>query len=454
LRTPDQPTIEKKLRLAPEAIPQDPKPEKMAAQSGFHSIGDDEQKTEDDSGQHGYMPVSTSYRPDTGRRLGFFAIGFAVVLAAGFFVIYHVRSRDAEALDAATTAEADHPPAVQVVNVESAAPVDTLTLPGEVRGWYASALYARVSGYVGNWVSDIGDHVAKGQVMATLETPDLDSQLDAAKQALKVADAEVKVREADADFAKTTYDRWQGSPKGVVSDQEREEKKSQYAVSIAQLNAARAAVSQKQSDVDRLTFLTEFKKVTAPYDGVVTARHIDVGDLVSTGNTLLYGVAQYDQVRVFVNVPQSASSDIGVGTEVQVTVSEVPNRVFKGKVTRTSNSLDPRARTLSTEIDLENNDHVLLPGMYVQVAFHLNSANFVQVPAAAMLFRPNGPQVAVVDKDDKVKFQDVTIGRDDGNFIEIASGLSEGERVALNISSEITDGEHVTVNEADHTASR
>jgi RND family efflux transporter MFP subunit len=264
----------------------------------------------------------------------------------------------------------------------------------------------------------------------------------------------VKVREADAAFAKSTNERWQGSPKGVVSDQEREDKKAQYAVGIAQLNAARARVSQGQANVDRLTFMTGFKKVTAPYDGVITERRVDIGDLVSAGSTLLYGMAQYEEVRVFVDVPQVASVDVGVGTVVRITASEYPKRVFEGKVTRTSEAIDPRARTLRVEVDLQNKDLALLPGMYIQAEFHLRSANFVQVPASAMLFRASGPQVAVITDKGTVKFQDITIGRDNGNFVEITSGLSVGDKVALNISSQIADGERVTVSENNKTAAR
>jgi RND family efflux transporter MFP subunit len=434
--------------------PDKPARGKAPPEPAFDAFDDEAEASTPHEPAHGYVPVATTYAPNTGKRLRTLAIVFAVVLAAGFFVVHHLRGREDSALEQATAARAEQPSAVEVVRVEMAPPIDRLSLPGEVRGWYTSTIYARVSGYVAKWIVDIGDRVTKDQVLATLDTPELDSQLEAAQHQLSVADAEVKVREADADFAKTTYDRWQGSPKGVVSDQEREDKKAQYAVSIAQLNAARARVSQGQANVDRLTFMAGFKKVTAPYDGVVTERRIDIGDLVSAGNTLLYGVTQYDQVRAFVNVPQAASIDIGVGTVVNITVGELSKRVFEGTVTRTSDSIDPRARTLRVEVDLENKDHALQPGMYIQAQFHLKSANFVQVPASAMLFRSGGPQVAIVGDDGIVKFQDVTIGRDNGNFIEIASGVSQGQRVALNISSQIADGDRVTVSESNQTAAR
>ena len=172
-------------------------------------------------------------------------------------------------------------------------------------------------------------------MLATIDTPELDAQLEAGQAQLKASEAEVKVKEAEAEFAKTTYERWQGSPKGVVSDQEREDKKARYAVSIAQLNAARARVNLDQANVDRLTFLAQFKQVTAPYDGVITERRVDIGDLVTAGSTAnttpLYEIAQSEKIRVFANVPQIVSVDVGEGTPAQVTANEYPNRKFDGQ---------------------------------------------------------------------------------------------------------------------------
>jgi RND family efflux transporter MFP subunit len=405
---------------------------------------------------HGHVQVSTAYAPSTGGRLRIFAGVFAIILAAAFFVVHQSKSRQEAALQIDTAERAEQPSPVEVTHVELAPAVQTLTLPGETRGWYSSTIYARVSGYVANWIADIGDRVKKDQVLATIDTPELDAQLEAAQAQLKASEAEVTVKEADMDFAKTTFDRWQGSPKGVVSDQEREDKKARYASAMAQLNAARARVTLDQANVDRLAFLTGFKMVTAPYDGVITERRVDIGDLVTAGSTsntsLLYGIAQTEKIRVFVNVPQTASADIKDGATAQVTVSENSNRIFEGKVSRTSRSIDRRARTLRVEVDLSNDDLALLPGMYVQVAFHLNPTSFVQVPASALLFRASGPQVALIGSDEKVKFQDVTIARDNGNFVEIASGLSAGDTVALNISSQIANGDRVTVKDNAKTA--
>jgi RND family efflux transporter MFP subunit len=366
------------------------------------------------------------------------------------------KARQEATLAGETAAKAEQAPPVEVIKVDLAPPTQTLTLPGETRGWYTSTIYARVSGYVAQWIADIGDKVKRDQVLAVIDTPELDAQLEAAQAQLKASEAEVTVREADVDFAKTTFDRWQGSPKGVVSDQEREDKKARYAVATAQLNAARARVALDQANVDRLTFLTSYKQVTAPYEGVITERRVDIGDLVTAGSTsnttLLYGIAQPDKIRVFVDVPQSVSAEIRDGTVAQVTANEHPNRIFEGKVTRTSRSIDRHARTLRVEVDLPNSDFALLPGMYVQVAFHLKPTSFVQVPASAMIFRTGGPQVALISPDGTVKFRDVTIARDNGNFVEIASGLTAGDRVALNISNQIANGDRVTVKDESKTA--
>jgi len=405
---------------------------------------------------HHVAVVSTTYAPSTGRRLRLFAGIFAVILAAGFFVVYKSRSRQEAALAASTAEIAGQPPPVEVITVGVARATDKLTLPGETRGWYNSTIYARVSGYVAHWISDIGDRVKKDQVLATIDTPELDAQLEAARAQIKAAEAEVKVRESDVDFAKTTFDRWQGSPKGVVSDQEREDKKARYAAAEAQLNAARARVVLDQANVDRLTSLTSFKAVTAPYDGVITERHLDVGDLVTAGSTSntspLYGIAQSDMIRVFINVPQSASPEIRDGGTAEITASERSDRTFEGKVARTSRAIDRRARTLRVEVDLNNDNQALLPGMYVQVAFHLKPTSFPEVPASALLFRAGGPQVAMIDGNGTVNFKDVTIARDNGNLVQLASGVSPGDKVALNISSQIADGEKVTVRESAKTA--
>jgi RND family efflux transporter MFP subunit len=439
--------------------PETPKSAKSPVEPASDALGvDNTEGARMEPAAHEHIPVATGYAPGTGSRLRIFAGAFALILVVTFLVIQHIKGRDEAMLGAATAGLAELAPQVDVVKVTLAPPTEVLTLPGETRGWFSSTIYARVSGYVAKWIVDIGDRVKKDQVLAIIDTPELDAQLEAAQAQFAASEAEVKVREADVEFAKTTFERWQGSPKGVVSDQEREDKKARYAVSIAQLNAARARAKLDHANVDRLTYLTRFKEVAAPYDGVITERRVDIGDLVTAGSTAnttsLYGIAQSEKIRIFANVPQSVSVDIGEGTVAQVVASEYPKRIFKGKVVRTSKSIDPHARTLRVEVDLSNEDLALLPGMYVQVTFNLRPTSFEQVPASALLFRAGGPQVAIIDGDGKVKFQDVTIGRDNGNFVEIASGLAEGDMVALNISNQIADGDRVKVRDEAKTLAR
>jgi RND family efflux transporter MFP subunit len=408
---------------------------------------------QEEPGDAGVVTAPTTYRAGTGARLRTTAAAVGIVFILAFVIVQYAKSRDTATLANTTAATAERAPAVEMIKADYAPPTQVLALPGETRGWYSSMIYARVNGFLAKWVADIGDRVKKDQVLATIDTPDLDAQLEAARAQLQATEADVQVREADARFAKTTYERWQSSPKGVVSEQDQEDKKARYDASNAQLHAARARVNLHRADVDRLTYLTRFKQVTAPFDGVITERRVDVGDLITAGSTAsttpLFGVAQYDQIRVFADVPQRLSVDLAVGNTAQIVASEHPDRIFAGQISRTSQAIDPHARTMRVEVDLPNDDLVLVPGMYVQVKFQLNPTKFLQVPASAMLFRASGPQVAVIDGEQRVQFRDVTIARDNGKVVEIASGLSAGDLVAVNISNQIAGGQKVTVMQAE-----
>ena len=407
---------------------------------------------------HPHPPIAYSFTRGTGRKLAASALLLAIVLGGAYFYINAIKARGRAELAADTEAAVKVPPAVEAVVVSLAPPNQPLRLPGGTQGWYQSTIYGRVSGYITKWYADIGDRVKKDQVLALIDTPELDAQLEAARAQLKASESEVVVREADADFAKTTYQRWQGSAKGVVSEQERDEKRAGYAVALAKVKAAQAKVNLDKSNVDRLTYMAQFKKVAAPYDGVVIERRIDVGDLVTAGSTSntspLFGIAQFDHIRVFTNVPQSAAGDTVVGTPAKIFTTDNSSRVFEGKVARTSKSIDPKARTLRVEVDLPNPQLRLVPGLYVQVEFDLKTRGLVQIPASALVFRTNGPQVAVIQPDSTVKFKDVRIGRDNGNTIEIKSGLSDGDRVALNINNQIEDGSKVLVKENNKIATK
>ena len=386
---------------------------------------------------------------DTGRKLKVLAGIIAVVLLVGFFVVQYIKYAEQRKLGRTTAATASAYPIVNVIAARDAPSSLPLTLPGETAAWYESIIYARVDGYVARWNSDIGDHVQKGQILATIETPELDAQLAAAQAKLKASQAVVVARQADSEFAKTTYQRWKDSPRGVVSEQEREAKKAGYDSAVAQLNAAQAQVGLDRADVERYVALTQFKQVTAPYHGTITERRIDIGNLVTAGSsantTPLYRMVRDDPIRVFVDVPQSAAGDIKVDTPVQISASNIADRVFDGKVTRTAGAINSKTRTLRVEIDIPNLDHALVPGMYINSVFHVPTAGLVQIPAAALLFRSGGPQVAIVNKDNKVNFNQVVITRDNGNTVEISSGVSSGDAVILNAGSQIYEGRTVEV---------
>jgi RND family efflux transporter MFP subunit len=396
--------------------------------------------------------VSTAFSPDTARRTKKGA-GIAVaVLLLCFLVVIVLRYLHSNSIAKAGEAAYSAPPPVDVVVARPATVGQDLVLPGQTAAWYESTIYARVNGYVAKWVVDIGDHVKKGQVLATIETPELDAELQAAKAQLKASEAQVNARMAEAEFSKTTNERWRDSPKGVVSEQERDAKKADYESSQARLYAADAQVALDRSKVDQYNALTEFKRVRAPFDGTITERKIDVGNLVTAGSssttTPLYRMAQTDPLRIFVDVPQSAAGELmNAGVPAEIRATGAVGGVFSGKIARSAESINAHARTMRVEVDMPNGSHALVPGMYVNVAFRLPPRGLVEVPAAALIFRATGTQVAQVDATGKVNFKDVAIARDNGSLVELSTGVRPGDRLVLNISSQIASGQAVAAND-------
>ena len=395
--------------------------------------------------------VSTDFTADVGRRTR-----RGVVIAAGVLGVLLVLVSVERLLHARSVANAGEsaysaPPPVDVVTAQPASIGQDLVLPGQTAAWYETTLYARVNGYVAKWMVDIGDHVGKGQVLATIETPEVDAELQAARAQLKASQAQVTARNAEAEFSRTTNERWRDSPKGVVSEQERESKKADYQGAEARLYAAEAQVALDRSKVDQYVALSEFKLVKAPFEGVVTERKIDIGNLVTAGSgsttTPLYRMAQTDPLRIFVDVPQSAAGELmNAGVPADIRAEGAVGGAFSGKIVRSAESLNEQARTMRVEVDMPNAQHALVPGMYVNVAFRLPPRGSVEVPAAALLFRSSGTQVARVDENGKITFVDVVIARDNGSLVELASGVRPGDRLALNISSQIAPGQTVAVN--------
>lgn len=413
----------------------------------------------DDTSRTEHRAVATDFEPGTGRTLKIGAGIAAAVLLLCFVVVKVIRMVDAHSLAKSANAAFSAPPPVDVITARPATVGQDLVLPGQTAAWYETTIYARVNGYVAKWLVDIGDHVKKGQLLATIETPELDAELAAARSQLKTSEAQVAAREAEAEFSKTTNERWRDSPKGVVSEQEREAKKADYESARARLYAANAQVASDKSKVDQYSALTQFKQVVAPFDGTITERKIDIGNLVTAGSatttTPLYRMAQTDPLRVFVDVPQSSAGELtkaGVPAEIRSTSS--PAGVFEGKITRSAESINAQARTMRVEVDMPNADHKLLPGAYVNVAFRLLPRGLVEVPAAALVFRPTGTQVARVDANGKITFQDVTIVRDNGSLVELGSGVEPGDKLVLNIGSQIAAGQTVAASEAGVAANR
>jgi RND family efflux transporter MFP subunit len=416
------------------AVPRTPSPEARAAAEPLKSS------------DHSHVPVHSN--SGTGGRLLILILLLVAGLVAAF-IFRHVRNARAEvSLSHQTAQSAEAPPSVDVVRVSYGSPTHLLTLPGETRAWYKSTIYARISGYVKNWTGDIGDRVKEGQVLATIDTPELQDQLKAAQAKVAADLSEVRVAEATEKFDKSTNKKFSGAGQGVVSDLEREEKQAETDTSIAKYDAAMSQVNLDQADVNRLKDMEKFENVVAPYDGVILQRHIDIGDLVTAGSTAnttsLYVVAKSDQIRIITDVPQTASNEIKVGMPATASAREFPGRTFRGTVTRTSSSIDTVSMTLEVEVDVPNPNLELVPGMYVQVSFQTKAAHApLQIPASAINFRTGGPLVAVVDSRGMVHFHNVTISRDMGDVIELGSGVSPGDRVALNISNQVSEGDKV-----------
>jgi RND family efflux transporter MFP subunit len=432
----------------PPHDPEPPTPPALLRDESSHSRYPDETSRD----EHG--EVSTAFAPDTGRKTKRGIVIGALVLVLCFVLVSVVRYFHAHGVAEAGEAAYSRPPPVDVVIAKAATVGQGLVLPGETAAWYETTLYARVNGYVASWQVDIGDQVKKGQVLATIETPELDAELAAAKAQLQSSQAQVEARKAEAAFSRTTNERWRDSPKGVVSEQERESKKADYESAEARLYAANAQVALDKSKVDQYNALTEFRQVKAPFDGTITERRIDIGNLVTAGSgsttTPLYRVAQTDPLRIFVDVPQSASGELmNPGVPAEIHAAGAVGGIFSGQIARSAESLNSETRTMRVEVDMPNARHLLVPGMYVNVAFQLPTRGTVEVPAAALIFRSTGTQVAKVDPTGKIEFTDVTIARDNGSLVELGSGAKPGDRLVLNISSQIAAGQEVAANDPD-----
>jgi len=349
-------------------------------------------------------------------------------LAIGFLPRWFGRQR----LNAQARAEAA--PVVDVA-LPTASQADLGTpLPADVQPYIEAAIHARASGYLKNWFVDIGEHVTNNQTLAEIDTPELDEQLTQAK-----ADLDEAV--AARDLAKITSDRWTELLKTAsVSDQETAEKNSDYVLKKAMVESARA-------NVDRLNDLKRFDRVTAPFDGVITARNTDIGQLIASGSGAeLFRLAQTNPLRVYVRVPQMLVHAIQPGQTGDLIFQDMPGHVFKATVTRTAGAVDPASRTLQVELQVPNTNNEILSGSYAQVRFNENAAaNVLTLSDNALLFRAQGMQVAVVGDENKVQLHSIRLGRDFGSTIEVLEGLNVTDRVIMNPPDGIAEGMTVQI---------
>ncbi len=370
--------------------------------------------------------------PRRGRSVAAIALLGAVVFATALY--FRLRHQQAVREELAAGVEDSARTPVSVMHPQGGAAQLSVTFPANLQGYIETPIYARTNGYIKRWLVDIGAHVTANQLLAEIETPELDQQLRQAEAAQAQA-------QANLDLARTTAARYQNLLKvDGVSKQEVDQANGTLKADEANLNAAIATV-------DQLKQLQSFEKVTAPFAGTITARYIDIGSLIAAGtNTLLFRLVETSTLRVYANVPETYSPDITPGVSADVEVPEVAGQKFPGKVVRTAGAIDPSTRTLLTEVHVPNPKGVLVPGEFGEVTFHLRSSRpTVVIPSNTLLFRAQGPQVALVQGDNKVHLRSIQLGRDLGNSLEVLSGLRPEDSVITNPSDSIIEGALVDV---------
>jgi RND family efflux transporter MFP subunit len=380
---------------------------------------------------------------DSRRKLGRGPIiaGVLAALLLGILIAIGIRSRaDAEAALVNTTRQ-DAVLSVAVTTPIQGAAAQEITLPANTQAFIDTPIYARTSGYLRKWYADIGTRVHKGQLLAEIETPELDQQV-------RQAQSELSTAESNQQIAQITAERWvKLLAKNAVSKQETDQARSD-------LNARQSAFSAAEANMQRLQQLQGFEKIYAPFDGVITARNIDIGSLIQAGDSdspraELFHIANNDKLRLFVPVPEVYTSQVHAGSHVVVTSDAVPNARFTGTIVRDSDSIDLSSRTLNVEVDVVNSDHKLLPGQYAFIHLPIPpAASSMTLPSGALLFRAEGLQVGVV-RNGKVQLVPVGVGHDYGAKVEITSGLGPHDQVILNPPDSLAQGERVNVEKGD-----
>jgi multidrug efflux system membrane fusion protein len=379
--------------------------------------------------------MSTEADPELMKRLRRTAIAGACVLGAIVLVGGYVRFAQSRELDSWTRAE--DVPTVGLVAPFLQGARQQLVLPGKLAAFYDAAIYSRVPGYVKYWYYDIGAHVKKGQLLAAIDTPELDQQIVQARADLGSATSAQKL-------AEVTADRWKSLlPLDAVSKQDAEEKTEDYANKTSLVEAARA-------NVGRLEAMKGFAQILAPFDGIVTKRGADIGDIVTGGEsqnaTPLFAVSDTSRIRVYVEVPQSYSADIRPGTKATLSLPEYPGRAFSATLVTSSGAISDQSGTMLVELDADNPDGALKPGDYAQVRFDLPlAANDLRLPSSALMFRAAGLQVATVASGDRIVMKPIAIAEDLGTEVEIASGITARDRIVDNPPDSLANGDRVRV---------
>ncbi len=425
------------------------------------------------------------------------AVAGAAVLLLIFLVGYlprHAHQKKAEQLSRQREQEQ---PEVEVMQVKRAHSPAELTVPGTTAAYTEAYLYARANGYLRKRYADIGDHVRKGQLLAIIDAPDLDQQVDQARQQLKQAEAQQNQQQAQLNLNRVTWERWRTLvAKGVFSRQDGDQREADFNTQLAVVSSAQRNVESYRANLDRMIALQSYERITSPFDGVITQRNADVGallgssgsaanapmaspqtptggssDVASSNNSgtsgtanqsatpstgqaaggAIFGVAQIDKLRIFVSVPEGYASSVKTGMPAKVFVQERANQPISGKVVRTASSVDLNTRTLLTEIDIDNRDGNLFPGMYTVVSFvQVRGVALITVPGDAVVVRQDKNTIAVV-RDQKIQMVPVEIGRDYGPAVEILSGLKEGDTIVTTVTDSVQPGIKVRTRQSEQS---
>jgi RND family efflux transporter MFP subunit len=368
------------------------------------------------------------------RHVGRYAL---ILLAVAILLaIWGIASRVYSRNQLAKETSAESIPTVVVQKPLASPPSEELVLPGSVQAFFEAPIYARTSGYLRIWHTDIGDHVKRSQVLAEIDSPEVDQQY-------RQAQADLATARANASLAKITDVRWKGLlANQAVSQQDADTRAGQAA-------ASEATAASAQANVARLQELESFKRVLAPFDGVVTARNTDIGDLISAGQTTgsaLFRVADTEKLRVYVDVPEPYAAQATPGVDVELRFTEHPGKDYPATLVRTAQALDPVLRTLRVEIQVDNHQGELFPGSYTEAHFKLpGSIATFRIPANALIFRTQGLQVATVGDDNRAKLKTIVEGRDFGTSVEVLSGISPDDRIIVNPPDSLGDGGSVRI---------